>query len=65
MELRGGLRMVISKLRRLKFSMKQLSWKSGNLFDKVKNPKIELKRLQLINTRPFDGELRIQVAKEY
>lgn len=39
--------------------MKQLSWKKGDLFDRVKNPKLELQRIQqLIDVKPFDVGLR-------
>lgn len=51
--------LMIAKMKRLKYSMKQLSWKKGDLFDRVKNPKLELQRIQqLIDVKPFDVGLR-------
>lgn len=49
----------MGKLKRLKQSMKQLNWKNGDLFEKVKTLKIELKNIQqLIDKQPFNAELR-------
>lgn len=41
--------------------MKQLSWKNGDLFERVKATRLELRRIQqLIDTKPFDCALREQ-----
>lgn len=45
--------------------MKKLSWQNGNLFERVKNLKAELKGLQQrIDVSPFDVELRKKVSKD-
>lgn len=57
-------RHIMSKLKRMKYSMKQLSWKKGDVFERDNKLKVELKRIQqLISMKPFDNELGEQVAK--
>lgn len=41
-----NLGQCMGKLKQLKRSMKQLNWKIGDLFEKVKRLKIELKNIQ-------------------
>lgn len=64
-----GMGKVMIKLKKLKYHMKKHSWKRENVFEKVKELKIELKNIQqLVNNKPFDLDLRKKASgllKEY
>lgn len=49
----------MGKLKRLKKTMKQMNWQNGDLFERVKNLKIELRNAQqMIDKFPFNEDLR-------
>lgn len=60
---------IIAKLKRLKFHMKQLNWKPGNLFVKVQSLRGKLKKIQQeLDLQPFNQELgkqQVQLLKEF
>lgn len=50
---------ILIRLKRMKAHMKNLNWKNGDLFEKVKKLKNELQNVQKqIDGQPFDKELR-------
>ncbi|GKC34384.1 hypothetical protein Tco_1046768 [Tanacetum coccineum] len=50
---------VVKKMRNLKYPMKKLNWKEGNLFDKVNQLKNDIQDIQKkIDCDPYDKELR-------
>ncbi|GJS86396.1 RNA-directed DNA polymerase, eukaryota, reverse transcriptase zinc-binding domain protein [Tanacetum coccineum] len=55
---------TIKKLKGLKRDLKKLTWKDGNIFDKVNCLKMQLKDVQLrIDKDPYDKDLRNEESK--
>ncbi|GKE00998.1 hypothetical protein Tco_1388981 [Tanacetum coccineum] len=54
----------VKKLKSLKKDLKKLTWKDGNIFDKVNSLKVQLKDVQTrIDKDPHDKELRLEERK--
>ncbi|GJX67235.1 RNA-directed DNA polymerase, eukaryota, reverse transcriptase zinc-binding domain protein [Tanacetum coccineum] len=55
---------TVKKLKSLKRDLKKLSWKDGNIFEKVKALKLKLKEIQAkIDTDPYDKDLRMEESQ--
>ncbi|GJY58829.1 hypothetical protein Tco_0458721 [Tanacetum coccineum] len=55
---------TVKKLKSLKKDLKKLTWKDGNIFDKVNSLKVQLKDVQTrIDKDPHDKELRLEESK--